>query len=317
MQRLITAVLCAGLAIFNTPPVDAAPRIPVYVIGDSLNDTGTFAPVTATGRFTTTPGLIWTEIVAARHNATVAPAYFFDGTDMVANPGGTNFAQSGALVTAANGLFDGASKPIRWQVDRLIERYGDSLSGGLVLMDGGGPDIILQALQVQGGHQTVADALANAAIAARQLAGEAKRLSEAGPKTLVLLGVADFGATPMFGAGGTDASALMTALSRTFNATLDAEAARIGLDAVRPDVFAFFDDIVTTPAKHGLTNVTAPGVDPERAPATPTGNSANSNIYHLVESDAASRYLFADGLHPSAKGHRLLADFVLNALVAR
>jgi len=315
MRTTLVAAL-AGLALATATPSAAQPGPPVFVLGDSLNDTGTFAPVTATGRFTTTPGLLWTEIVAASYGGAVAPAWFFDGGGFVANVGGTNYAQSGALVTGAQGLFDGVSKPVSWQVDRLLEARTGDLAGAVVLMDGGGPDLVLAAVLTQRGEIAPEQAVERVERAARDLAGQADRLSRAGADRLVLLGVADFGATPQFGAGRTEASGFLTALSRAFNAALAEEAARLGLDAVMPDLFAFFDGLIAAPGEHGFVNVTEPGVDPDRAPPTPTGNSANSNPYHLVRPDAAQTYLFADGLHPGARGHALLAAHVLAAMAA-
>lgn len=319
MPRLIPAVALHLLLILavagSSSPAHGSDRpIAVYVVGDSLNDTGTFAPVTATGRFTTTPGLLWTEIVANRLGASVAPAHFFDGTAFVANPGGTNYAQSGALVATDGGLYDGHSRSIAWQVDRLLEHGGGDLADAWVLIDGGGPDLILAAVQVQQGELRPDQAVLRVEAAADTLAEQTGRLAAAGADTIVLLGVADFGAVPLFGAGQGETAAFLTRLSERFNAALATALAARGVDPVQPDVFSFFDRVIADPAAHGLANVTDPAVDPDRTPPTPTGTSANSNPYHLVQADAATRFLFADGLHPSAAGHALLAEFVWSML---
>ena len=74
----------------------------VWVVGDSLSDTGSFSGVTTTGRFTNTPGLLWTEIVARYYRASVTPAYIFDGNEFQ-KIGGSNYAQSGAFVLKKTG----------------------------------------------------------------------------------------------------------------------------------------------------------------------------------------------------------------------
>ncbi|WP_306118408.1 MULTISPECIES: SGNH/GDSL hydrolase family protein [unclassified Roseitalea] len=310
-SRLIAA-LAAGILV--TSGVAAQEVGPVYVVGDSVNDTGTFAPVTLTGRFTTTPGLLWTEIVAGAFGGSVAPAYFFDGESFFRNPGGTNYAQSGALISVEQGLYDGHSRPVSWQVDRLLEHTGGDLSGSIVLMDGGGPDVVLAAVLTQQGQLTPEQAMEQVATAGRALANEAKRVADAGPESIVLFGVANFGSTPMFGAGQDETSAYLTALSQAFNAAFALEAQEISLNAIMPDVYRFFDTVIADPAAYGLQNVTEPAVHPERANPTPTGNSANSSPFHLVEANAAQTYLFADGLHPSGRGHELLGAFILTQL---
>lgn len=287
----------------------------VFVLGDSLNDTGTFAPVTATGRFTTTPGLIWTEIVAAALGTVVAPAFFWTGERFVPNSGGTNYAQSGALVIGEEGLFDGASRSVAWQVDRLLEARSADLPDAIVVMDGGGPDIVLSALLAARGEIARDEALARVKAAGTALARQARRLIRAGAGRLVLMGVADFGAIPMFAAGGAETSSFVRSLSRGFNSALVRDAGRRDGPARIVDVLGFFDTVIAAPARFDLDNVTDPAVDPDRAPPSPTGNSANANPWHLVRPNAASRYLFADALHPSARGHALLAEFVMPELV--
>lgn len=140
-------------------------------------------------------------------------------------------------------------------------------------------------------------------------------MADADAAKIVLLGVADFGATPMLGAGKGDAAALASALSRAFNEALSRSlAAAGGVPVVAPDGFAFFNALVAHPAAHGFANVSEPGVHPDRAAPTPTGNSANSNPAHLVRADAARTHLFSDALHPSGRGHELLGEFVLRHL---
>lgn len=315
MRTAILAIaLALGLSVGDGRHAAAAER--VYVVGDSLNDTGTFAPVTATGRFTTTPGFLWVEWVAEAYGLSAAPAYFFDGASHRRNEGGTNYAQSGALVTGEGGLYDGASKSVVWQVDRLLEDARGHLGGAVVLMNGGGPDVILAASAVSEGRMTPEQAAAHVETAGSALVAQAKRIEAAGPKRLVVLNVADLGAVPLFGAGQGEGAAFVTALSEAFNRALAEAAARQDLAAEMPDIFGFFNGMIADPAAFGFTNVTEPSVDATAAAPTPTGNSANSGPSHLVVANAARTYLFADAIHPSGQGHAHLASFVIDGLAA-
>jgi outer membrane lipase/esterase len=308
-MTMIAATLLLGSGVAAAQP---APR--AYVVGDSLSDTGTFALVTSTGRFTTTPGRLWTEVVADSIGASVAPANLFDGSSFAATEG-TNFAQSGSLVTGEQGLYDGASKSIRWQIDELLRRSGGRAeTGALYLVAGGGPDVVAAGMQAVQATLTPDAAVAQVQTAARELARQAKRLQESGANRIVLANVANFGATPVFGAGRGTAATLATKLSQAFNTALDAEVKKIGLRVTALDLYAFFDKIIAEPNRYGLVNVTEPAVDTVKAKATPTGNSANSNAAHLVKADAARTYLFADPLHPTGRGHELLGAYAVTLI---
>lgn len=222
MLRKVTVF--AAVMILGAGAATAQPGSRVYVVGDSLSDTRTFAPVTSTGRFTTTPGRLWTEVVADSLGASVAPANLFDGSNFGATDG-TNFAQSGSLVSGEQGLYNGASKSVRWQIDELLRRSGGQAEpGALFLVAGGGPDVVAAAMQAGQGNLNLDAAVAQVQTAARELARQAKRLQESGADRIVMANVANFGATPVFGAGRGQEAKLATTLSQAFNTALDAEA---------------------------------------------------------------------------------------------
>lgn len=291
----------------------AQPTTYVWVAGDSLSDTGTFSGVTATGRFTNTPGLLWTEIVARHYGASVAPAYLFINSAFQYT-GGTNYAQSGAFMHQHGGLFHGHSWSVTRQFDQLIAEAGDRMAGAVLLLDGGGPDILSAAMRVGAGEISVDEAQSNV-VAAAQSAGQlALRAAQLPFQRVVWASVADFGKIPALGAGTGPAATLGNMLSVAFNTTFTATLGAPPESLTIMNLLTLFDEWIAHPEQYGLANVTEPGIDQERTPMTPTGSAANANPSHHITAEAPYTYLFADQIHPSARGHELLADAVIKAI---
>ncbi len=284
----------------------------VYVVGDSLSDTGTFSGVTLTGRFTNTPGLIWTEIIARKFGASVAPAYIFSGAEFIEN-GGTNYAQSGALIAEENGLFEGKSRSVKKQLEMLSGKNHD-LSSAILLLDGGGPNILRAAMSLGAGTLSPENAFREITEAGRLAADIAREAADAGFETVVWASVADFGRIPALGAGQGEAAAFTRRLSLEFNRAFEEHSGTLPKKLLVVNLIELFDEWAENGKKYGLENVTEPGIDQTKAKQTPTGNSANANPSHLVNPDAAYTYLFSDVIHPSARGHELLAEAVWQKL---
>jgi len=125
--RSLRVSLAASALAVALPAGDASAQFTnIYFFGDSLTDAGSFRPVLppGTGLFTTNPGLIWAQVLAARYGLTTIPA----------NQGGTDFAQGGARVTGLPGVPatppTGTAAPIATQVSQLTAR-GPLDSGAL------------------------------------------------------------------------------------------------------------------------------------------------------------------------------------------
>jgi len=110
-----------------------------------------------------------------------------------------------------------------------------------------------------------------------------------GVMKIVVPGMPDLGLTPAF-----HGDAQATALSLYFNQLLLA-----GLPAGTTyfDEFALLHEVVGDPGAFGLTNVTDPCFDGVTVCQNP------------------DQYLFWDDLHPTARGHQILADFIQRAVV--
>ncbi|WGE45291.1 autotransporter domain-containing esterase [Actinobacillus equuli] len=79
----------------------------------------------------------------------------------------------------------------------------------------------------------------------------------------------------------------------------------VGGNIVRIDTDALFTDMLSNPADFGLTNTTATVCASTTKPGCTVADQAN-----------ADGKLFADGFHPGAVAHKVMADYILNVLQA-
>jgi phospholipase/lecithinase/hemolysin len=112
---------------------------------------------------------------------------------------------------------------------------------------------------------------------------------------------------------------LVLALTQAFNATLQAGLATTS-EVVFVDAFAENRRQLANPAHYALTNVTTVACDltsPKNILATAgnaDGSSLVCNASNLVTGDT-SHYMFADNVHPTPYGHKLLAQYATKAMV--
>ena len=130
--------------------------------------------------------------------------------------------------------------------------------------------------------------------AVTNLATTISTLHAVGAQHVLVLNLPDLGLTPFALASGQTAQ--LTALSFGFNATLEGAIAGLGFDVAMVDIFGEFQQIVADPAAFGLTNVTAPCFNGTAVVGNP------------------DEFLFWDAVHPTAAGHRLIAQSVFAAL---
>jgi len=74
------------------------------------------------------------------------------------------------------------------------------------------------------------------------------------------------------------------------------------------DAYADHRSQAASPASYGLTNVTVPACNLS-APTNPLGSSLTCNGNNVIAGDV-SHYGFADGVHPTPYGYKLLAQLV-------
>jgi phospholipase/lecithinase/hemolysin len=312
--RAVATAALLGLAAQFPLPAAADHLSNVYIFGDSLSDTGNVftltgflaslrpdlipAPLPDTpslkGRFSDGP--MWVETLAERAGfaeadapagMTLGPAF---GGVILPGAGGNNYAVAGARA-GAGGSFDafGIATGVEVQVGFYLG--GNTVDPqALYVVLVGGNDIRDAAAEP---IKPLRDARVRAA--AESYRDAVARLAQAGAKRILVGNSPDIGQTPE--ARATNRAAASTDATRVFNRSLERLLERLardeGITIARLDMFGLFEAIVEDSARggrrFGITDVTTPCF------LQPPGTDCSS-------------HLFADDLHPTGAGHRILGE---------
>jgi len=302
MRTFQRSLLAGAIALALSSPAAAQFSNTIF-FGDSLSDSGNFKSQLppGTGKFTTNPGPIWSEVFAQHFGFAALPS----------TAGGTNYAYGGARVTDLPGVVDAPlnpndSVPIATQVKQYLAK-GPIDPNAIYTIQGGGNDFFYQFALLLAGAATPAQVQAALGQAAVDLGKQAAILQVAGARYIVVWTGSDVG-TSLFGQASGQAAQL-TALSNFYNATLMSTLSAAGVQAIRVNTFALQNEILRDPATYGLRNVT--GV----ACTVPPGQTiALCNPSTLVSPDAPNTYFWANGAHPTTAVHRILADAVVSMI---
>lgn len=289
----------------------------LYSIGDSLTDAGTYAPTTqlfvpGSGRFTTNPGLVWTQYLgrALGLSSEAAIVNQFGAPTRTPN-GGTNYSQGGSrvLLTPGVGVDAGVwftADPVSSQVDRLLADTGGRIDGkALVTVWAGANDIFAQYGAV-GLGLPVPSALAGVGTSASDLNAQIMRLQAAGAKLILVNTLPDLGVTPFGLSQGPAGAGLLTAMSDTFNQQL--LQATAGRNVLVFDTNRVLNDVRARPAAYGFTALNAA----TQPACLPPGSSS----LLCVNPAGADTYVFADGVHPTSATHKIFAQVTLASMRA-
>lgn len=306
------AVLAAGI-LAACASVQPAPR--VISFGGSLSDLGTYRALTEgriAGRFTTNPGPIWVEIVAAELGGSVTgyrQAGWGRGEHVL---GGLAYGEGGSRVTEQRGSnnTDATARsgqttmPVREQISIHLQR-DEFRAQDVVLVWAGVNDIFRHALfaparTAEAGEAYVRDA-------ARSIAAEVRRIVAAGQPRVVLLMIDDYGETPSARNGPNRDT--LSRWSNAFSADLIADLQGVPVRLV--DANRLLRQVRNEPVRFNLQQ----GLAPACALSTlPQRSVAFCSIETLVAPDAHLTHLYADGVHLTTAGHRLVAQEALRAI---
>ncbi|SFB07798.1 outer membrane lipase/esterase [Collimonas sp. OK607] len=315
MATRTVAVFGAGLVI--CAPASAANFSQMVFFGDSLTDSGYFTGVGKQPSFTTNPDPVWAQIVAHKYGTTANPAAVLTPSGVQA-AGGTDYAVGGARVTSQNGWPDAATAPLVPTVTSQVQGYLAANprldSKGLYAVWAGANDIFGYTQTNIAGLLNPATQTATAVQTIQQVAGEAgnvvglvKQLQQAGAGTVIVINLPDVGRTPE-GSAIPALSALWTAASTSFNASLNSGLSGLGGNIVALNAFGLLHEVIANPGLYGFTNVSSP--------ACTTSSSGDCTAATLVAPNADKTYLFADGVHPTGAGHAILAQYIESVLQA-
>jgi outer membrane lipase/esterase len=295
MSRFLTggavaALAFAACAFAGSASAQTYNRLVVF--GDSLSDNGNLylisggtqppSPPYYQGRFSS--GRTFVELLgfnAANFNGSVA--------------GSINYAFGGSRTDASTGVPFGMLN----QLSRYTAAGGRFGSSDLVSVLGGANDIF-QGLPAAGASASpvaaitpvVTGAAANVNTLVNSVAG-------AGAGTILVTNLPKLSLTPQF--RGTAAAPLADYAVTTFNTALQTgltttAAAQPGSNIIMMDLFKVGDTLAANPGLFGITNITQPCFN---------GATVCSN---------PDSYFYFDGVHPTAAGHRIIAQLATDYL---
>jgi len=292
LRRWIPALALAAGSLC-VPLAMAGSYSHIYVFGDSVSDSGNVAlaigqpsgvpqgvtgnsyipdyPYYPTGRFSNGP--VWAEDFAARYGLAAAPSLL----------GGTDFAFAGART----GGPDVPVPTLTTQGQMFLGSTGGAAPAAALYVIAEVGNDARDALAAIAGGADVASTIAAAATAyANNLGLLIDTLRAAGATQFLVFDNVDLGLVPAVRAMGSDASSLASVITFSMNQALRGrlqDEAGVSLF----DTFAFLGQVVQDPGAYGFTNAT--------------------DACAAVAGADCSRYVFWDGLHPTAAMHEQIA----------
>ncbi|HEY5806997.1 MAG TPA: SGNH/GDSL hydrolase family protein [Povalibacter sp.] len=314
----------------------------VVAFGDSLSDAGTYNPTTAdtnpandspTGlTFSTKPGSTWAVYVAGTFGLGLLPNQQVNfgvvgNGGKVMQLGGLDYAEGGGRleVDAPNGgvvmqtipgvgtlpVQLATARSIKTQIDDYLAEHGNAFSDSqLVLIQGGANDFFGFLGGVAAGQVSPATATAFVTATATSMVTQVGRLRSAGATHIIYSNLPDLGKTPQFST--TPLAGLASQISAGYNAAVATQLNAWGVHIF--DAAALINQVVASPATYGFTNATTPACNSYTTPGNPaTLTALICSPTTLVAPGADITYVFADGVHPTARSHAVWADQVTAA----
>jgi phospholipase/lecithinase/hemolysin len=346
-------VACSGAGDGDQAPRVSYGKLVTF--GDSLSDVGTYeVGIVANlggGKYIvngTAESLNWTELLASTIG--VAPLCAAQtGLNSVAELGGpvaevnhagcTSYAQGGARVTDpigpgninllalgdASGALGQLTKPLVEQIARHLATTaaGSFDAADLVTVLAGGNDLFmnLAAFNAMVGAGVPADQAAAIALGAMQTAGTElagyikDQIVGKGATRVVAVNLPDVSTTPAFLVESAETRSFVLGMVAAFNGALAGGLAGTTDNVLQVDAFTAGLDQAANPAQYGLTNVTTPVCDLAGALASlPTSLVCTANT---LIAGATDTYAYADGVHPSPLGYKLLMQLVAREMAKK
>jgi outer membrane lipase/esterase len=262
-------------------------------------------------------------VAAVFHDTGATPCLnYAQGGARVTNPVGPGNA---ALVTVGDpttysNALGALTVPAHTQIQNYLAHVSATFSStDLVTVLAGANDVFINVATVRAeiaGGVAPATAVGGAVVAmttaADELAADINtNILGKGAIHVVVVNLPDISVTPSAIASGASGQALVKQLTQAFNAELSSKLTASS-SLLMVDAYTGIEDEVANPAQYGLTNVTTQAC---------TGSSSLVCTKATLIADvtpnpltnpatAANGYLFADSVHPTPFGYRLLAELV-------
>ena len=253
----------------------------------------------------------------------------------------TDYAQGGSRVTDPNGIGHASGAltvPVVTQIANHLTRFTSFKASDLIFVYAGSNDVFAQfgtfaataaSVQAQAAAGTITADQANQALflaqqtaeagmkqAAQELVADVKtQILAKGGTYVAVMTLSDITDTPFGQSLPVSAQPVLTAMSQTFNLWL-----RDGLTG-QPvqliDTYAIFKTAYQSPATYGFVNNTTPACDPAKISAITGGadtdgsslfcNGTPGAPYNGLRTGAdVNTWQFADSVHPTTGGHRVI-----------
>lgn len=286
-----------GVALLASAGAHADGFTQVVSFGDSLSDSGNVSTLLRSPvalRFTTNPGTVAVENIAANYGLTLTPSL----------KGGTDYAYGNARAATVNPVTGTplTVPPTSTQIQTYLASTGGKADpNALYTMWIGANDLLAATANPATAQVVVATAATNEV-------GQIKALQAAGAKTIVVFNLPDVGKTPAALSQGATAAGQISQLAQVYNGVLSGGLTQAGRGIVPVNAYAILNEVIANPSAYGFTNVTVP--------ACTTASSLTCTPATLRDPNAASTYIFADGIHPTTAAHAILGQYAVSIISA-
>jgi outer membrane lipase/esterase len=303
MQTLSFKTLFASgtVALALLSGVPAAAFDGLVILGDSLSDSGNNylalnlqttpnSAITSNGYIPTYPytstvysnGPVWASSFATAFGLSAAPSL----------AGGSNFAFGGAETSFQS---PSTAPSLTTQMGMFLGASGGMAPSNFLYVVAGGGNNARTALADIAANPANTFAIIGAASYqyAADIGSIVDTLQAAGAQHVVVWNAPNLGVAPAVLAMGPQAAALASGVSQAMNGALNVRlSGEVGVTTF--DLFGLVGQVVANPPAYGLDNVT------------------DACIAGACD---ASKYLFWDGIHPTAKGHELISAAMVAAVI--
>ncbi len=255
----------------------------------------------------------------------------------------TAYGQGGSRVTDVNGIGHSTGAltvPVVTQIANHLARFASFKSSDLIFVYAGNNDVFVQfgtfttaaaTIQAAAAAGTISSDEANRQLFAAQTAAQAAMKQAAleevelikaqilakGGKYVAVMTLSDIGDTPFGNSLPASVKPVLTQLSQIFNLWLRDGLTNQPVQII--DTFAIFKDGYANPAKFGIVNNTVPACDAAKIQAVTRGavtdgsslfcNATPGAPYNGLRTGAdVTTWQFADSVHPTTGGHKIISD---------
>ena len=304
LSKAILAITLSSIGVSHASDYSS-----VTFFGDSLTDGGYFKKATEalghpqSGQYTTNPDNTWATPFAESLGLNSVQNTYDEATGQQTTTG-NNYAIGGArsgIDLQHDKYEDTTGKPlpvysIRSQVDRyLADKNIDSK--GLYTVWTGANDLFAVVKDVPNASNIISAAVSDEV-------ATVKKLHDNGANYIVVPNIPDVGLTPNF--VGTPLATFGTDLVKQYNEALYSGVKNTGANVIPLDTFSLVQQVAANPTAYGFSNVTDK--------ACKNTSSVECGRADLDKPGAENSYFFADGVHPTGRAHRMIADYA-NAVV--